>query len=228
MRGKIGNSEAERGSQAARCDQQGNADNARPHGSDWFEVRVAPQDLTSPASVRPRLGHVDIDRCIAARAGRSVDRLEFEPAFSALAPHHQHPLADGTTDRMFDDFDSFREARNLRQPGGVVIITDDACGRVQGAEDLGPLQQVRHIILRRRGSRFCFRVRSRAVFHGGLHRRVFACPARAPHRVRAGRRRALSITRDCNPVSTVFWHDRQTTPRARSTDPGYQTLDCGA
>jgi hypothetical protein len=26
----------------------------------------------------------------------------------------------------------------------------------------------------------------------------------------------------------VFWHDRQTTHRERGTDPGCQTLDCGA
>jgi hypothetical protein len=54
MRSKVDNAEAEHGSQAGRCNQQRNAGDACPHGSDWFEIRVRHEYL-DPARRRPAL-----------------------------------------------------------------------------------------------------------------------------------------------------------------------------
>jgi hypothetical protein len=54
MRSEIDHAEAEHDGDADRCDQQSDPCNARPEGSDWFEIRARHEPL-DPARLRPAL-----------------------------------------------------------------------------------------------------------------------------------------------------------------------------
>lgn len=183
----------------------------------------AAQYRQQPGSTRPGLQDLDEDQRVAARTVGGIDRLEFKPALSALATHHQDPLANGMTDLVLDDFDSLGMAGNGWQSGRIVRMADVVVRRMPGAGDWFIGRHAGRIVLLRPWHRRESLIRLQRVFHGvcpveSLRVARFTPPVAAGY-VRAG-------PRSCG--LSVYLYRVSASPAniACVTGAGGQTLDC--